>query len=253
MAKNTPRNAPYQVITDRIVAALESGLPPWRKPWFGGNVRAGQRGTPVTFWNWREMEEGGEVKKIPFLKYYTVFNVEQCEGLEGKLPEIAAPPTFNHDPIANAEAIAAAMPNQPIITSGGGRAYYSPGRDLVNVPKAERFEFRQEYYSTLFHELAHSTGHASRLNRNMGDAFGSHAYSKEELVAEITAAYLCGQAGFVDVTLDNSAAYINSWLKALKNDRRLIVGAACQAQKAADYILGRAAQAEEPAPLAKAA
>ena len=285
----TPKDS-YQVITDRIIAALEAGTAPWRKPWaggggaepvnlvsgrayrgflnrmllglsahespywltykqakdLGGQVRKGQHGTPVTFWKWLEREdEDGKMKRIPFLRYYTVFNTEQCDGLEGKLPEAAASPKFEHDPIETAEGIVAAMPNPPAITNGGGAAYYQPGRDLVNVPLAERFETRAGYYSTLFHELAHATGHKSRLDRNMAGLLGSHAYSKEELVAEITAAYLCGQAGFVDATLDNSAAYIDGWLKALRNDRRLIVGAASQAQKAADYILGRLAPAEE--------
>ena len=288
MARNTsnytPRD-PYQVITDRIIKALEAGTAPWRKPWIadgnepknlisgrayrgflnrillglsnyespyfltykqakdlGGNVRRGEKGTVVTFWKIMDREgENGKEEHIPFLKTYTVFNaLAQCEGLDGKVPD-TAPPKFEHDPIKEAEAIVAAMPKRPAISHGGGVACYMPDPDKVKMPLAERFTAREEYYSALFHELAHATGHKSRLDRGLSTCFGTHAYSKEELVAEMTAAYLCGQAGIVDKTLDNSAAYINGWLRALQNDRRLIVGAASQAQKAADFILGQAA------------
>ncbi len=151
-----------------------------------------------------------------------------------------------HSPITEAESIVAAMPKKPEIRHGGGRACYSPSLDCVTLPMPEHFQSGQDYYSVLFHELTHSTGHASRLNRNgvsgsdgEWSAFGSTPYAREELVAEMGAAFLSGQAGIVERTLDNSAAYIQSWLARLKEDRRLIVQAAAQAQKAADFILGR--------------
>jgi len=126
------------------------------------------------------------------------------------------------------------------------RAFYSPDGDYVGMPEPELFRTPEDYYSVLFHELTHSTGHESRLNRKgvtgsdgLWSAFGSQPYSQEELVAEMGAAFLCGQAGIVERTIDNSVAYIRSWLQRLKDDRRLIVQAAAQAQKASDFILAR--------------
>ena len=132
----------------------------------------------------------------------------------------------------------------PEVIHQGGRACYSPGLDRVTMPKPELFDKPELYYSTLFHELAHSTGHRSRLDRNtIGRlaAFGSHNYSKEELVAEMGAAFLAGHCGISPATIDNSAAYLDGWLHVLKQpkNRKLLVHAAAAAQKAADYILGR--------------
>ncbi len=130
---------------------------------------------------------------------------------------------------------------------GGSRACYAPEYDRVRVPALERFEVPDQYYQTLFHELTHSTGHESRLKRpGIVDlaAFGSTEYAREELVAEMGAAFLCGEAGIVQDTIDNSAAYISNWLKRLKDDVRLVVTAAAQAQKAADFVLDRKYDAE---------
>ena len=144
------------------------------------------------------------------------------------------------------------MPQRPVIRHGLDRAFYSPAADSVGMPSPERFETPENYYNVLFHELTHSTGHESRLNRKGVSgvgveraAFGSQSYSKEELVAEMGAAFLCGRAGIVERTIDNSAAYVASWLERLKDDARLVVLAAAQAQKAADFILGRQYGAEE--------
>ena len=148
-------------------------------------------------------------------------------------------PTF--DPIEAAEAIVTGMPNKPTISHGGDRACYSPSLDLVRMPSPERFTPREEYYSALYHEIAHSSGHASRLARKgITDAVmhSGHEYSQEELVAEITSAFLCGHAGIAPATLDNSAAYLAGWLSKLGDDQRLVVLAAAQAQRAADHILG---------------
>jgi len=151
-----------------------------------------------------------------------------------------------HGPIQEAERIVAGMPKRPEVKSGLGRAFYSPSGDFVGMPSAEQFRTGEDFYSVLFHELTHSTGAKCRLNRKgvsgsdgEWSAFGSTPYAKEELVAEMGSAFLCGQVGIVERTLDNSAAYVASWLARLKDDRRLVVQAAAQAQKAADYILGR--------------
>ena len=160
-------------------------------------------------------------------------------------------PTLNgskreHSPIEEAERIVAGMPKRPEIRHGGGRACYSLSLDRVDMPQPETFRSGQDYYSVLFHELTHSTGHESRLNRKgvsasdgEWSAFGSTPYAREELVAEMGAAFLSGHAGIVERTISNSAAYIQSWLQRLKDDARLVVQAAAQAQKAADYILNR--------------
>ena len=209
----------------------------------GGHVKPGEKGTPVVFWKFIEVEdpdsEDGR-KKIGFLRYYTVFNLEQCEGI--KSPEKPETETPVIDPIEHCEGIVKGMPNPPAIQFQGDRAFYRINADTVTVPERNRFENAEEYYCTLFHELAHSTGHSKRLDRKcLNDAragFGSDPYSKEELVAEMAAAFLCGIAEIENVTLDNSAAYIGNWLKRLKSDEKLIVNAGVHAQRAADYILG---------------
>lgn len=132
------------------------------------------------------------------------------------------------------------MPSRPEIRRGLGQAYYSPAGDYVGMPNPESFRSGEEFYSVLFHELTHATGHTSRLNRSgIVDVapFGSHTYSKEELIAEMGAAFLCGHAGIVDHTVENSAAYVAAWLKRLRKDVKLVVTAAAQAQRAADFIL----------------
>ena len=150
-------------------------------------------------------------------------------------------PVNNIQPVAAAQAMVAGMPNPPRIAhDGGNRAYYVPRTDSVHMPPVGAFDGAEEYHSTLFHELAHSTGHTKRLNRDCLDTpapFGSAVYSREELVAEFGAAFLCAQAG-IDNALANSAAYIAGWSKALRSDKRLVVTVASQGQKAADYIIG---------------
>jgi antirestriction protein ArdC len=210
----------------------------------GGNVKRGEKSCPVVFWKWLDVDEDNERKRVPFLRYYSVFNIAQCEGIEAHVPKTEQTKR-EHNPIEAGERIVLAMPSRPEIKHGLDRAFYSPSGDFVGMPLPGQFRSGQDYYSVLFHELTHSTGHESRLNRkgvNGADgewsAFGSQSYSKEELVAEMGAAFLCGQAGIVERTLDNSAAYIGAWLARLKDDRRLVVQSAAQAQKAADFILG---------------
>jgi antirestriction protein ArdC len=233
------------------INSLVLGCAPYRDPrWLtwngvqrlGGKVRKGERARPVVFWKlWeqRDRTTGEVVERVPLLRYFSVFNVEQCEGLALK-PLSALIPTANHDPIAAAEAIIVNMPQRPVIEHGHAQAWYRPSTDLVGMPDRARFHRVEAYYSTLYHELAHSTGHKSRLNREevaAGSFFGSEDYSREELVAEFTAAFLGHHAG-IDSTREQSAAYLGSWLRSLQNDVKMAVHAAGRAQRAADFILG---------------
>lgn len=212
----------------------------------GGYIKKGATGTPVVFWKLftAEDKDTGEETTIPLLRHTTAFNLDQTEGVE--LPESRA--TTEHpeplEPIVVAERVVDNMPNKPQMTVGGSRAFYKPSTDTVNMPERQSFKTSEGYYGTLFHELGHATGHASRLNRkgiaSDRDFFGGQTYSKEELVAELTAAFVCGSIGIATTNeITNSVAYIQSWLKALKDDRKLLVHAAAAAQKAADYILGK--------------
>jgi antirestriction protein ArdC len=208
----------------------------------GGSVRREEHSTPVVFWKWIERsasdEETGETKTVcvPLLRYYRVFNVEQCEGLPEK-PAFAAPAKIR--PIERAEQIVRRMPNRPSIQHNGGQAAYNPATDTVAMPLRALFRKGEEYYSTLFHELVHSTGHPSRLDRfkKSRPTIGPETYSREELVAEMGAAFLCGHCRIVNETIDNSAAYIRGWLRRIKDDKRLMTFAATEAQKAADFVL----------------
>jgi antirestriction protein ArdC len=209
----------------------------------GGNVRKGEHGTKIVFWKFDKYETetaDGETekRKSAFLRYYVVFNLEQTEGLKALL---ALPPAR---PIESAEAIVAGMPNPPTFEQDF-RASYVPSKDTVTMPSRTAFPSQAEYYSTLFHELTHSTGHAKRLARDGFDRpqmFGSDSYSREELVAEMGSAMLCGVAGIEQSTVANSAAYLQSWTARLKGDSRLVVSAASAAQKAADFIRGESTQ-----------
>lgn len=176
------------------------------------------------------------------LKYFLVWNVEQLDNYE--LPEKfkSIPENENNSPIVSAQAIIDNFSQKPeIIVRKSDRAFYSPTNDTVTVPEMSQYDDAQNYYAVIFHELAHSTGHASRLNRaevTNTVTFGSHAYSCEEMTAELTCAFICAEIG-LDNTADNSAAYIASWYKRLKADPKLFWTAAGKAQKASDYIMQR--------------
>lgn len=207
----------------------------------GGSIKAGSKATPVIFWKFLEKEnsETGETDSIPMLRYYQVFNVDQCGGIEA--PDEEEAETIDFQPIEEAENIVKGFKASPKLTHEEARAYYRPCSDMINMPKAETFRTEEEYYSTLFHEMTHSTGHEARLNRKtITDLcpFGSTNYSKEELIAEMGAAFLCGHAGIENKTIDNSAAYIQHWVRKFKDKPKMVVTAAAQAQKAADFILG---------------
>lgn len=206
----------------------------------GGKVRKGEKSSMVVFWKQLPIEEKdpdtNEVTKklIPMLKYYNVFHVDQIDGIDPKTV-----PIEDIDPATDeaADSIIAdylARSGVTLIHEAGDRAFYRPSTDSVTLPLREQFPDMSEYYSTAFHELTHSTGHESRLNRLTKTAhFGNEEYSKEELVAEIGAAALLNHVGIETASsFKNSTAYIQSWLKALKNDKRLIVSASSQASKA---------------------
>jgi antirestriction protein ArdC len=155
-----------------------------------------------------------------------------------KLPNIE---THEHDPIEAAERIFTGMPNPPEIQQAGSKAFYSPITDRITLPPRKLFASAEEYYATALHETVHSTGHQKRLAREgicEAAPFGSAVYSKEELCAEMGAAYLCAEAGIANAVIANQAAYVAGWLKKLRDDRKLLIHAAAQAQHAVDYILG---------------
>jgi antirestriction protein ArdC len=225
----------------------------------GGKVRRGEHGCPVVFWKWPEKEDDVRVddehtesdssKKgtpnpstKPMLRVYHVFNVAQCEGV--RMPgNTETEPKRKLDPVLQAETIALCMPDKPTVRYGFKQAAYNPKKDSVQMPDKDTFCTSEAYYCTLFHELVHSTGHARRLNRKglLSSKFGSETYSREELIAEMGACFLCGHAGIDDAVIESSAGYINGWLERLKSDQRLVVSAAGAAQKAADFILGGSA------------
>ena len=186
------------------------------------------------------------------LSYDPVFNLTLSDGVAA--PPVAARTEAPFTTIERCDEVIAGMPDAPTITHNGGRAFYRPSTDSVSVPRPTLFESSAGYYSTVFHELVHATGHEKRLGRpGITDAtfFGDHAYSKEELVAEMGAAFLAGRCGISQETEANSAAYIAGWLKKLRDDKRLVVTAAAQAQKATDLILG--SRFEEEAETSEAA
>jgi antirestriction protein ArdC len=207
----------------------------------GGNVRKGEKGTPVFFWSKWEKEDKATGKKEAgmFAKAYTVFNVAQCEGIELPAPAERIP---EGERMAAAEALIAATGAK--IVHGGTRAFYQPSGDLIRLPVFEDFANADGYYCTAFHEIGHWTGAEHRLNRTFGKRFGDDAYAFEELVAELTAAFVCGSQGFASVERDDHAAYLANWIRVLRNDSGAFVTAASAAQKAADYILASAAPAQ---------
>ena len=243
LPRNLVSQKPYRGINVFLLLAMSYESPFWltfrQALQLGGNVRKSEKSCPVVFWKQTTIEdkESGEPQKIPLLRYYHVFNVAQCDGIKTGTEPVAA--TVND--ITGPDEIVAHMPQRPAIKHGMTRAFYSPSEDYVGMPARERFERAEGYYATLFHELCHASGHESRLNRTSlteKAGFGSNPYCKEELIAEMGAAFLCGQAEISERTIDNSAAYLNGWLEQLRNDKTLIVSAAAQAQKAADFILG---------------
>lgn len=244
---NLSSKKPYRGINPFVLAAMGRSTPFWlsykQAQAMGGQVRKGEKGSPVMFWKWKthaeRMEDLAAGRNAPpcYPIGHTVFNLDQIDGIEPptveKLPEVA--------PIEACEKIVAEMQKRPDIQHTGPRACYKPAQDRVEMPVIGAFRKPEDYYSVLFHELTHATGHESRLNRDgitAHNGFGSEAYGKEELVAEMGAAFICGFAGIEPATIDMSAAYLDNWIKAIRGDKTLLIRAGAQAQKAADFILG---------------
>ena len=273
----------YAEITARIIDQMENGIIPWQKPWVangkaishatgkaysllnqmllgrpgeyltfkqcqeaGGRVRKGEKSSMVVFWKWieQEDEETGEKKEVPFLRYYNVFHIDQCEGISAKHTQETTFPD-GADTLATAQDIIydyLSREGVKMTHTEGDHAFYRPATDEVVLPIRKQFISTAEYYSTVFHELAHSTGHPSRLNRlTKPSFFGTEDYSKEELVAEIGASALVNYVGLETTnSLRNNTAYIQNWLTVLKGDKRFIVSASGKAEKAVNLILGSA-------------
>lgn len=268
---------PQEVLVQRILQKLSEGVVPWQKMWnantravsyltqkpyrgfnamvldsgeyatlnqinkLGGKVKKGEKGTPIAFFKWVKNEE--EDKNFSMLRYYVVFETNtQVDGLPSKRK---IKENVNSNPIESAEKIVKEYETMPPIKHGDPA--YRPSTDELSMPDLKEFDSASEYYSALFHEAVHSTGHKSRLNRagiTESNGFGSETYSKEELVAEIGSAMLCGESN-IEGTFDNSVAYIGSWLKRLQNDPKMIINASQQAQKAVDFITNKKFQTEE--------
>lgn len=286
----------YQSVTDRIIAALQAGTPPWVCPWapgpglaapanlgsgrpyrginvlllnlqaatrgyalnrwltyrqalaLGAQVRRGEEGTPVVFFKMLEVEgaaascvdddAGIDRKVVPLLRAFTVFNAAQIEGLPSEL--LPAPSAPDWSPLAAAEEVL--LHSGAVIHHGGVQAYYSPVKDLIGLPEPARFTCAEDYYRVALHELTHWSGHAARCNRPLQGRQHIEAYAFEELVAEMGSAFLCGHCG-LPASLQH-ASYVDHWLQALRNDRRLIFTAAALAQKASDYLLAGLVQPE---------
>ena len=216
----------------------------------GGKIKKGSSSFMIVFWKMVEYEKDDETKEIPMLRYYRVFHIDDVEGIDpDKIPENSAH-DHDFDPIASCEQLIQFWSDSPVIKLDQKKACYIPSLDEVHMPGARTFFQDEEFYSTIFHELCHSTGHRKRLNRHERFSnlnFASKDYSQEELVAEMGAAYLCGICGIENATIDNSAAYIQGWLKKLKSDKKFIVMASGLAQKAVDYILDH----QDPNPISK--
>jgi len=269
-----------KIVTDKIIEGLEKGKIPWQKPWSEGmacnhvtrkayrglnqlilsfvaedkgwinrwitfkainengwTIKKGESPQYIAFYKWIEKEDGdGKIETFPMLRYYKVWSISQLVECE----KIEVPEEKEFIPLEKAETIISEMPNPPAFSFGGDKAAYYPVKDKITMPLKEFFVSPDSYYSTIFHEMAHSTGHEKRLNR-IGianyDRFGSEKYSIEELIAELTASFLCAESK-IDSTISNSTAYIASWLTVLKDNRQMILTASAEAQKASDYILG---------------
>jgi antirestriction protein ArdC len=209
----------------------------------GGHIRKGERATYIVFAERKikEIEKDGSKQErvTHFIRSYPVFNWDQTEGVPKKEAGPALSP--DRDLIAVCDHILSAMPNRPEYRESGSSAYYAPKKDLVNLPPFGTFKTTEGYVATKFHEYGHATGHESRLNRPgimEVAAFGGEDYGFEELVAELTSAYLCASNG-IDNTLENSTAYIQHWLKSLKDDKTMLMKASGKATAAVEYILGK--------------
>ena len=257
LPRNLVSKKPYRGVNVFLLSASKYVSPFWltyrQANELGGHVRKDEESTLIVYWKVDDAEQRtehlaaeepeGKTRRRFLLRYYRVFNVEQSElpqAVIDKLPKIE---TYQHDPIEAAEKIIAGMPNAPEIQYAGSKAFYSSITDRITLPPRELFVSAEEFYATALHETVHSTGSQKRLARGSileAAPFGSATYSREEMVAELGAAYLCAEAGISNAVVENQAAYVAGWLKKLRDDRKLLIHAAAQAQHAADYILNRA-------------
>lgn len=258
---STPgQNVPCNAVTNRpysgcnVLLLWMAQARGWATPRFltynqaqaaGGQVRKGEHGSTVFFVKKLRVEDKatGDEKLIPMMRAYTVFNVDQCDGLAetiraGKPVRVRNPDT--RDELADAFLTA----TKADIREGAGEAYFVPSQDFINLPAFVAFNGADHFYNVAFHELTHWTGHKSRLARDLKGRFDQQAYAAEELIAELGAAFLCAEFSFNGDT--RSAGYIASWIKLLKHDKRAFFTAASAAQKAADYLRGKVI-GEEPA------
>jgi len=204
----------------------------------GGNVKKGEHGHMIVFFTKLDIKDKktGEDKKIPFLKYYTVFNVSQCEGLN--LSEVT-----EEAPLLPEDTQELVATLKVKLSHGGDKACYYPSLDTMNMPYCQDFKATDAYRATLYHEITHWTGHPTRLDRNLRNSFGSSEYAREELVAELGGAFLCAEYGIPYQT--QHASYLANWLQVLKEDKKAIMQAASAAQKAVDFIRGQAMAEDE--------
>ena len=256
MPRNLVSKKPYRGVNVFLLSASKYVSPFWltmrQANELGGQIRKGEESTAVVFWKIDDVKRGTEDLEVEetdpktrrrfLLRLYRVWNLEQCalsQSVLDKLPKIE---THQHDPIEAIEKIIAGMPNPPEIVRGGSKAFYSPLTDRITLPPRELFISAEEEAATQTHELIHSSGSEKRLAREgirEAAPFGSPVYSKEELTAELGAAYLCAEAGISNAVIRNQAAYCAGWLKKLGDEPRLLIHSASQAQRAADYVLNR--------------
>lgn len=274
----------YEMVTNIICERLEQGIIPWHRPWkggvpeqnyatgyvykginpiicssrgfsspywltmnqankLGGNVRGSY--TPIVFnkvIKVKDAEEEDGERDLFLMRFYKVWNIEQCEGIDFENVDLKE---IDFEPLERCEEVVENYGTCPKIRFKEQRAYYNPTKDFVNMPQKNSFTSAETYYSTLFHELVHSTAHPGRLDRNILNKFGDEAYSKEELCAELGAAMLCTICGIAPPVIENSAAYIQSWLKKLNEDKGMIWHCGRWAQKAVDYMLNVAEEKAE--------
>ncbi len=253
LPRNLVSKKPYRGVNVFLLSASKYVSPFWltmrQANELGGHIRKGEESTAIVFWKIDEAKQSTEdldadekTRRRFLLRFYRVWNLEQCELPQSVLDKLPKMETHQHDPIEAVEKIIAGMPNPPEIVRGGSKAFYSLLTDRITLPPRELFISAEEEAATETHELIHSSGSEKRLAREgicEAAPFGSPVYSKEELTAELGAAYLCAEAGISNAVIANQAAYVAGWLKKLRDDRKLLIHAAAQAQKAADFILNR--------------
>lgn len=266
----------YEKVNNLIIEKLESGKIPWKRTWtesvpmnylskkmYRGinfmilsctvfaspyfvtflqckekkeSIKSGEKGFPIVFWkliNFRP-EDPQDNREIPFIKYSTVFNLQQTTLFDDTKIEADSKMKFEAEEIINN------LPEKLTLKNNFSKCYYTPDEDYISTPTITNFSGSNEYYSTLFHELVHWTGHPKRLNRFEKGKFDEDNYSFEELVAEIGSAYLCNLSNIkTDEIITNQAGYIQGWLSKLKNDKKLIFKASAAAQKAVNFILNK--------------